>query len=236
MTKTIQFNSHRDVGDPIKSSKIYNDQCADELIFLNINRQKQGIQPLLEILEAVSEECFMPLAVGGGISEFEMARQLIQNGADKVVVNSVSYSDIKTVSRICENLGSQAVIAAVDVRYENGAWSLWSDCGRVKELVTLNDHLNCLSGAGVGEIMINSIDRDGTMSGYDIPLLAYVVSRVSVPVIGCGGAGTYEHMRDAFMNTGVDALACGSIFNFGDNNPLRAKAYLSNHGIPFKVV
>ncbi|MDQ3242304.1 MAG: HisA/HisF-related TIM barrel protein, partial [Gemmatimonadota bacterium] len=132
----------------------------------------------------------------------------------------------------------QAVTGGVDVRLsaETADYILYSDCGRREEPIALDDHLQRLVGAGVGEIFVNSIDRDGMMQGYDIPLLKRVAEAVGVPVIGCGGAGHYNHLRDAFLETRVSALACGSLFNFTDSNPIRAKAFLSNHGIPFKTV
>lgn len=127
-------------------------------------------------------------------------------------------------------------MVSIDVRREADSWSLWSDCGRRREPISLEAHLDAVVSAGAGEILINAIDRDGAMNGYDVPLLSYVASRVPIPVIGRGGSGTYEHLREAFLGSAVEALACGSLFNFGDNNPIRAKAHLSNYGIPFKVV
>jgi len=126
----------------------------------------------------------------------------------------------------------------VDARLDaaSGEYALYSDCGRNAEPVSLAAHLERVVAAGAGEILINSIDRDGMMNGYDIPLLKKVASAVPIPVIGCGGAGHYNHLKDAFLESGVSALACGSLFNFTDSNPIRAKAFLTNYGIPFKVV
>jgi imidazole glycerol-phosphate synthase subunit HisF len=238
LVKTRSFEAPRDVGDPVASAKVYSAQQADELVFLNIDREARTIAPMMELIERVSAVAFMPLAVGGGIRAFEDAEALLRHGADKVIVNSVAYRDRSVVARIAERFGSQAVVVAIDVRRddETGRAVLYSDCGRVREADDLSQHVDATIEAGAGEIFVQSIDRDGTMSGYDLPLLAEVSERSTVPVIGCGGAGNYEHMRDAFVRTNVRALACGSLFNFGDNNPMRAKAFLGQHGLAFKKV
>lgn len=238
LVKTTSFGPWRDVGDPIASSRVYSAQQADELVFLNIDRDVRSVEPMLRLLEKVSEVVFMPLALGGGIGRFEDAEALLRHGADKVVVNSAVYRDLSLVTRIGERFGSQAVVVAIDVRRdpETGTPVLYSDCGRAREGVSLTEHLDRVVAAGAGEILIQSIDRDGTMAGYDVALIRTVAERSPIPVIGAGGAGTYEHMRDAFVESGASALACGSLFNFGDNNPIRAKAFLSNYGLKFKVV
>mgnify|MGYP001606781480 FL=1 len=177
----------------------------------------------------------MPLALGGGVASLKDAEILIRHGADKVVVNSVLYREPGLARAIADKFGSQAVVASIDVRREGDDWALFSDCGRRREPSSLLDHVARLIEEGAGEILLNSIDRDGTMSGYDVPLIKRVVTASSIPIIACGGAGDYEHMREAFVDAGAQALACGSLFNFGDNNPIRAKAHLTTYGLPFKV-
>lgn len=238
LVKTRQFGAYRDVGDPVASSRVYNAQNADELVFLNINRSARDIEPLLILLERVSAVSFMPLSLGGGITSFDSAARLIRSGADKVVLNSAAYRDPELITRIADSFGSQAVIVGLDARLnaDSGEYTLFSDCGRAAEAVSLDAHLERVIAAGAGEIFVNSIDRDGMMNGYDIPLLKKVASAVPIPVIGCGGAGHYNHLKDAFLESRVSALACGSLFNFTDSNPIRAKAFLTNYGIPFKIV
>jgi imidazole glycerol-phosphate synthase subunit HisF len=238
LVKTVQFDAFRDVGDPVASSRVYNSQYADELVFLNISRTERSIDPMLRLLERVSEVTFMPLSLGGGIATSTAAAELIRHGADKVVVNSAVYRDYGLLRSIADDFGSQAVIVSIDVRKDGGGgeYTLYSDCGRRRESVGLEEHVERAVAHGAGEILINSIDRDGTMEGYDIELLRRVGGAADVPVIGCGGAGNYVHLKEAFLETGVSALACGSLFNFGDNNPIRAKAFLSNYGLPFKAV
>lgn len=237
LVKTERFGDWRDVGDPVKSSAVYNSQNADELIFLNISRNGASVKPLVDLLHAVSEVCFMPLSVGGGIRRFDDAAYLIQNGADKVVVNTVAYRDPTILSRVAERFGAQAVVVGIDARLEtDGHYLAVSNCGREVVPVPIEEHIRNCEVAGAGEFLIQSIDRDGTMKGFDISLLRLACSAANVPVIGCGGAGQYNHLKEAFLEVGVNALACGSLFNFSDSNPIRAKAYLSNYGLQFKVV
>ena len=238
LVKTVRFDTHRDVGDPVASSKVYSSQDADELVFLNIDREGRSADRLLRLLERVSAVCFMPLAMGGGIRALADVEALIRRGADKVVINSAAYRDRDLLAQAADKFGAQAVVVSIDVRrdLETGAPRLFSDCGRRAEAITLEEHIRAVSNSGAGELLVNSIDRDGTMEGYDVPLIAEVRAQSRVPVIACGGAGNYTHLKDAFLATDVEALACGSLFNFGDNNPLRAKAFLGNYGIPFKKI
>ena len=155
-----------------------------------------------------------------------------------LIINSIAYRDLKVIKDISEAFGSQAVIISIDVRKDllSNSYELYSNCGRYKENISLENHINCCIENGAGEICINSIDSDGLMQGYDIDLIKQVTKIAKVPVIGLGGAGTFSHLRDAFLETNVSALACGSLFNFGDNNPIRAKAFLANYSLPFKII
>jgi len=238
LVKTVRFGGFRDVGDPIKSASIYNSQLADEIVILNIEREVRDWKRLAETIAGISEVCFMPVAIGGGITSCEDGAFLIANGADKVVINSAAFRDPALIRRLSDAYGAQAVVVGLDARFddEEGRHVLYADCGRVKQGVTIEDHVRRAQDAGAGEFFVQSIDRDGTMSGFDIPLLRRVMAATTAPVIGCGGSGNYEHLREAFVETGVSALACGSLFNFSDSNPIRAKAYLGNHGLPFKAV
>ena len=179
----------------------------------------------------------MPLSVGGGIHSFDDAAYLIQHGADKVVINSAAYTDKAMLSGLADRFGSQAVVVAIDVRRSaDGSYTAWSNSGQQLEPVELQAHMhNCQLG-GAGEFLIQSIDQDGTMEGFDIDLLRLACKVSNLPIIGCGGSGNYNHLKDAFLSTDVSALACGSLFNFSDSNPLRAKAFLSNYDLPFKMV
>lgn len=235
LVKTRVFDAPRDVGDPVKSSKVYSDQDADELVLLQIDRGERRMAPLVDAVKRIAEHCFVPLTVGGGISCIEDAAQLFDAGADKVLVNSVAYREPQVLAAIAERYGRQAVVVGIDVRLENGTYALYSDCGLRREAVALGEHIAAVVAVGAGELMVQCIDRDGTMEGYDTALLQLVVADSSVPVIAAAGAGHFLHLKEAF-DVGADAAACGSLFNFGDNNPLRAKAFLKNHGIPLKRI
>lgn len=238
LVKTRRFGDWRDVGDPVKSSSVYNSQYADELIFLNIARENRTIEMLREVIEKVSEVSFMPMAMGGGIASAQDAAELIRTGADKIVVNSRAYRDRSLITSTAERFGAQAVIVSIDARWnpDTETYHLYSDCGRCRETASLVEHVERCIEAGAGEIMIQSIDRDGTMEGYDIELVRRVMKVAPIPVIAAGGSGNYSHLRDLFLVTGVSAAACGSLFNFSDSNPIRAKAFLTNYGLSFKAV
>jgi cyclase len=236
LVKSICFDNFRDVGDPVKSSAVYNSQYADELILLNISRQKDTVYPLVELIQKVSAECFMPLSVGGGVTSLEDATFLIQNGADKVILNSAAYRNHQLISKIADRFGAQAVVVAIDVKQSGGHYSVLSANASCIEGISLEEHIKKCEVAGAGEFLIQSVDRDGSMNGFDLDLLRLACSLVGVPVIGCGGSGNYSHLKEAFLETDVSALACGSLFNFSDSNPMRAKAFLSNYGLQFKIV
>jgi cyclase len=235
LVKTRGFAVPRDVGDPVTSSKVYSDQDADELLLLRVDRDKTSIEPLVTVLASIAARCYVPLAAGGGIASLDDAARLFEAGADKVVINSNAYQDSSTITRIGELYGRQAVIVGIDVRLESGAYALYSNCGRRPEPIALEEHIATVVEAGAGELMIQAIDRDGMMTGYDLDLLRRVVAISAVPVIAAAGAGHFIHLKEAF-DAGVDAAACGSLFNFGDNSPLRAKAFLKNYGIPLKKI
>ena len=235
LVKTVGFSAPRDVGDPVKSSQVYSDQDADELVLLNVAREHRDVQGLVDVVARIARECFVPLTVGGGIRSLDDAARLFVAGADKVLVNSEAYTRPGLITEIGDRYGQQAVVVGVDARSETTGFVLFSDCGRRQESASLSEHVSTIVAAGAGEIMIQSIDRDGTMVGYDCNLLRAVITLSPVPIIVAGGAGDFMHLKQVF-DFGTDAAACGSLFNFGDNNPLRAKAFLKNYNIPLKRI
>lgn len=235
LVKTRQFSEPRDVGDPVMSSKVYSSQDADELILLNINSKHESIDILVSTVEKISKECFVPLSVGGGIKCLKDAERLFMAGADKVIVNSAIFSNKNLIKEISDIAGTQAVIVGIDVKYVDSGYLIYSEGSSVGQNISLPNHIKNVISEGAGEIFIQSIDRDGEMNGYDIDLLKQVFSESTVPVIAAGGAGNFQDLYEAFK-TQIHAVACGSLFNFGDNNPLRAKAYLKNLGVPLKII
>lgn len=235
LVKTVRFSSPRDVGDPVKSSRVYSDNDADELLLLQIDRGDGAFENLHSKVLQIARECFAPLTVGGGITRSSDALRLFSAGADKVVLNSICFTNLEIISDIAKFAGSQAVVVAVDAKPGKGSYVLYSGGGRVAEPISLEKHIGNIIDSGAGEILVQSIDQDGVMDGYDLDLLDSVCKTCSVPVIIAGGAGNFIHLKEA-LQRGADAVACGSIFNFGDNSPLRAKAFLKNYGIPLKRI
>jgi len=236
MVKGKQFSDFRDTGDPVFASRIYNAQFVDELIFLDITATNEGRETNFEIIELVSKECFMPLTIGGGISNISQIRKLLKAGADKVVINTAAVNTSQFVEDAAAVFGSQCIVIGIDVRYEEGRYVVYTNSGKAKTDLLLEEHIVNMERLGAGEIFINSIDCDGMMKGYDLELIKLVLTYTTLPVIACGGAGNFMHLVDAYKQTGVGALAMASIYHFGDNNPVRARSYLKNQDINIKIV
>jgi cyclase len=178
----------------------------------------------------------MPLTIGGGIRSIQDIRELLLVGADKVVINTAAYTNPELIREASKSFGSQCIVVGIDVREEDEGYEVYSHSGTVKQGVSLEEHLQFMGLAGAGEFFINNISRDGLMQGYDTALIATVQAITNVPVIACGGAGNFMHLVNCFKETSVSALAMSSIFHFGDNNPIRARAHLLNHKIQIKNV
>lgn len=236
MVKGRQFRAYRDTGDPISAARIYNAQKADELAFLDIDASHENRGTLIRIIEAVSSECFMPFTVGGGIRSVEDVHGLLKAGADKVLINTAAVENPRLVADVANMFGKQCIVVGVDAKREGDRYRVYVQGARVATDLDLVEHVRSLEQMGAGEILLNSIDHDGMMNGYDHELLNLVVAATTLPVIACGGAGNFQHLVDAFENSGVHAVACASLFHFGDNNPIRARAFLKNKGIPVKNV
>lgn len=235
LVKTKRFLSPVDVGDPIKSAQVYSDQDADELVLLHVCRQSRNVDQLVKIVEELSRNCYVPLSVGGGIKTISDAKKLFDAGADKIVVNSVAYSNPNVICDIASTFGRQAVVASIDVNHVSGSYELSGECGLLGSSLDIEGHLKHVISLGAGEILVQAIHRDGTMTGLDINLLKKIKKFCDVPLVFGGGAGSFMDLKLGF-DYGVEAVACGSLFNFGDNSPLRAKAFLRNHGIKLKKI
>jgi len=215
LVKTIKFGHPKYVGDPINAVRIFNEKEVDEIALLDIGAGVSGKGPQFELLVSITEEAFMPIAYGGGISTLDEVKKLFKMGFEKIIINTAAYRDMDLIRSAVSIFGTQSIVAAVDVKTpKHGLHELYSCSGRKKEHVSLDDHLVRLIDAGVGEILINSIDRDGTMQGYDLALLREVSQKVDVPVIACGGAGGIGHLAEAVGQGGVSAVAAGSLFVF----------------------
>lgn len=236
MVKGRQFMDFRDTGDPVSAARIYNAQKADELAFIDIEASTDNRGTLLSIIERVAEECFMPFTVGGGVRTTSDIKSLLRAGADKVLINTAAIETPELIASAAEGFGRQCLVVGIDVRREHGDWRIYSHSGRQAAAVSLAGHLRNMERCGAGEFLINSIDRDGMMTGYETELLRAVRSETSRPVIALGGAGHFQHLADVLAEDYAHAVACASLFHFGDNNPIRARSFLKNKGIPVKNV
>ncbi|MEE1867170.1 AglZ/HisF2 family acetamidino modification protein [Pseudomonas auratipiscis] len=212
LVKTRKFKDPVYIGDPVNPVRIFSDKEVDEIIVLDIDASRKGKEPNYALIEEIAGEAFMPLAYGGGIRTVDQVRRLIRSGIEKVVINTAAFDSMDVISEAADIFGSQAVVGAIDVRKTLfGGNRLITKCGSVE---ANDEHVDKLVAAGVGEIFLNSIDRDGMMSGYDVPLIQSVARRVNVPVMACGGAGTLNHMAEAVREGGASAVAAGSMFVF----------------------
>jgi cyclase len=215
LVKTRKFKDPTYVGDPINAIKIFNDKRVDELIFLDISASKARREPNYRLIEKIASECFMPVCYGGGVNSVIQARKIIELGIEKVSLNSAVIEVPGLVSEISAELGSQSVVASVDIKKSwTGRYRVYDSArGKLTQVDPL-EHIARLVEAGAGEVFINNVDADGMQSGFDIPLVRAVSAKVSVPVIACGGAGSLEHIKAAIRDGGASAAAAGSIFVF----------------------
>ena len=232
VVKGVNFVSLRDAGDPVEQAQAYDAAGADELMFLDITASSEGRGLILDVIARTADVCFMPLSVGGGVRSAGDARRLLRAGADKVSINTAAVERPELLSECADAFGSQAVVAAVDVKQvEPGRWEVFTHGGR---RATGRDGVAYAREAvakGAGEILLTSMDRDGAKRGYDLPLLRAVTAAVSTPVIASGGAGTTAHLVDAVRDGGADAVLAASIFHFGEISVTEAKRALSAAGL-----
>lgn len=213
--KTVRFKDPKYVGDPVNAVKIFNEKEVDEIIVLDISATAEKKEPNFALIEEIASECFMPLGYGGGVTTIDQMRRLYRLGVEKIALNTAAFTDRHLVEAGCKTFGSSSVIASIDTKSTLfGKREVWINGGRVNTKVDPVRYAEQLARLGVGEILVNSIDRDGTMSGYDIELLKMLSAAVDVPIIACGGAGSLEHMQEAVTTAGVPAVAAGSMFVF----------------------
>jgi cyclase len=215
LVKTRKFKDPVYLGDPVNAVRIFNDKEVDELVLLDIDASKEGREPNYEVIAEIAGECFMPIAYGGGIRTLDQARRLIRCGVEKVVINTAATKSYNVIRDTAQVFGRQAVVGAIDVRKTLlGGYRIVTKSASAEVKVPLDEHVQGLIEAGVGEIFLNSVDRDGMMDGYDLQLIRRVAQQVSVPLIACGGAGTVDHLAAAVKEGGASAVAAGSMFVF----------------------
>ena len=213
LVKTKKFSNPNYIGDPINAVRIFNDLQADELVFLDITASQENRLVSIDLVRDIGDEAFMPFAVGGGIKSIDDARNLIQAGAEKVVINTEAYINSNLISQIAGDFGNQSIIASIDVKKNLlGKYVIYIESGKKKISNNLTDYVRELEKKGAGEILINSIDHDGLMTGYNIDLIKTVSDCVNIPVIACGGAGKLSDLSKAYYDGHASAIAAGSLF------------------------
>lgn len=230
LVKGQGFASDRVCGHALQSSRIHSSRGVDELILLDVAATPENREPDYAMVEALSDKCFIPLAVGGGIRNMEHIKSLLNAGADKVIIGTAAIENQEFIRRATDHYGSQAITIAVDVKHGR----VFSRCGNVPTTLDPVEWSKTCESLGAGEIMLTAIERDGTMTGYDIPLIKRVSQSVSVPVVASGGAGTYEHLYRA-IHAGASAVAAGAMWLFTDQTPAGAARYLMGNKIEARV-
>ena len=231
LIKTTQFDSYRDVGHPISQAKIYDAQKADELICLDIDATSENRKTLYEIIKEVANECFMPLTLGGGIKSVEDIHNLLAAGADKVSINAAAIENPLFIKQAADKFGSQCIVVSIDVRKSGNGYEVFTHNGKRATRKDPVQWAKEVAELGAGEILLTSIDLEGTMNGYDVDLTKSVSDVVDIPIIANGGAGTLEDVYEALTRGGASAVAAGSIFHFTDQSIIKARRYLKTHGI-----
>jgi imidazole glycerol-phosphate synthase subunit HisF len=233
VVKGVNFVDLRDAGDPVEQARAYDAAGADELCFLDISASHEGRGTLLDVVRRTAEVCFMPLTVGGGVRSVEDARALLLAGADKVAVNSAAVSRPEVVSDIAEKMGSQCIVASVDARkVAQGRWEIFTHGGRRETGIDALEHAVKLAELGAGELLVTSMDGDGTQAGYDLALTRAIADAVPVPVIASGGVGTLDHLVEGVTEGHASAVLAASIFHFGTHSVAEAHAALRAAGLP----
>ncbi len=236
VVKGVKFVNLRDAGDPVEAALAYDAQGADELVFLDITASHENRDTMLDVVRRTAEGIYMPLTVGGGIRSVDDVRRLLRAGADKVSLNTAALARPEVIREAAERFGSQCIVVAIDARREGeGRWGVYTHGGRRatgRDAVTWAREATTL---GAGEILLTSMDRDGTKDGYDLELTRAIGSAVSVPVIASGGAGSLEHFYEALVEGGADAALAASLFHFGIHTIAEAKAYLRGRGVEVRT-
>jgi cyclase len=235
VVKGIRFVDIRDAGDPVEMATIYDREGADELVFLDITASWERRDTMIDVVGRTAEQVFIPLTVGGGVRGVDDVRNLLRAGADKVSLNTAAVRDPDVLRASADEFGSQCIVIAIDARRADGSWEVVVEGGRTPTGLDAIDWARRATGEhGAGEVLLTSMDRDGTKDGYDLALTRAVSDAVEVPVIASGGAGTPEHFADALTEGAADAALAASVFHFGEMRISDVKAHLAQRGIPVR--
>jgi imidazole glycerol-phosphate synthase subunit HisF len=237
VVKGINFINLIDAGDPVENGLFYDHEGADELVFLDITASSDNRAITLDMVKRVAETVHIPFCVGGGVRSVEDVRLLLENGADKVSINSAAIKNPDVITQAARLFGSQCIVVAIDAKADkNASWSVYINGGRTDTGMNAVEWAKRAEDLGAGEILLTSMDRDGTKNGYDIPLTSTIADTVSIPVIASGGVGALEHLYDGLSKGKADAVLAASIFHFREISILQAKQYLKDKGVPIRML
>jgi cyclase len=235
VVKGINFVDLKDAGDPIEQAKIYSDGGADEICFLDITASNENRETIYEVVKKTSKECFVPLTVGGGVRSVDDINKLLTCGADKVSINTAAVLNPEVIVESSKKFGSQCIVIAIDVKKHSSKWEVFTHGGRNKTGIDALEFAKKMEDCGAGELLVTSMDRDGTQVGYDIDLMLQISSRVNIPVIASGGVGSLDHLVEGIKLGKASAVLAASIFHYGKYSVKDAKEYLDSKGIPVRI-
>jgi len=236
VVKGVSFVNLKDAGDPVEMAAFYDSEGADEIVFLDITASHEKRKTVLDLARKTAEKVFIPFIIGGGIGSIEQIREILKKGADKISINTAAVKDPTFISRASKIFGSQCIVIAIDAKYKSkDFWEVYINGGRIPTGKDAVRWAKKVEEMGAGEILLTSMDKDGTKDGYDLELTRSITSAVNIPVIASGGAGNLEHMRDVIKYTGADAVLVASIFHYGRYTIREAKEYLRSEGIDVRL-
>ncbi len=235
VVKGINFVDLKDAGDPVEQAKIYSDGGADEICFLDITASNENRDTIYDVVEKTSKKCFVPLTVGGGIRSVNDINKLLNCGADKVSINTAAVQNSEIVVESSKKFGSQCIVVAIDAKKNGDKWEVFTHGGRNNTEIDVLEFAKKMEGSGAGELLITSMDRDGTQVGYDIDLMSEISSKVNIPIIASGGVGNLDHLVDGIIKGKANAVLAASIFHYGKYSVKEAKQYLNSKKIPVRL-
>ncbi len=235
VVKGINFVDLQDAGDPVEQAKIYSDGGADEICFLDITASNENRDTIYEVVKETSKKCFVPLTVGGGVRSVEDINKLLNCGADKVSINTAAVQDLNVVLESSKKFGSQCIVVAIDAKKNGDKWDVYTHGGRNNSGLNVLEFAKKMEDSGAGELLVTSMDRDGTQIGYDIELMKKISSMVNIPLIASGGVGNLDHLAEGIKDGNASAVLAASIFHYGKHSVIEAKKYLNSKGIPVRI-
>jgi len=235
VVKGINFVDLKDAGDPVEQAKIYSESGADEICFLDITASNENRETIFDVVKRTSENCFVPLTVGGGVKSLEDINRLLVSGADKVSINTAAVNNKNLIIESSKNFGSQCIVVAIDAKQKNNKWEVFTHGGRINTGIDAIDFAKKMEDSGAGELLITSMDKDGTQTGYDINLISEIEKNVNIPIIASGGVGNLEHLAEGIKEGGASAVLAASIFHYGIFSIREAKEYFLEKKIPVRI-